>query len=173
MKKFTLLERLECTVRLISISIWMLFLQGQCLISMAKKLWGQFHIRKPEAEIAGLSQKGMNLSNMFLADARWMECGQFTSHWMGKDSSTAELLKSWLRINWSSTSWKHWYRGVNSGWRLNWVCRGSEDSSDSSACYCLHSWHHFAAHIPCWASFCFKTLSWWHQTLGRPYGCAC
>lgn len=85
------------------------FLQGQCLISIAKKLWGQFHIRKAEAEVAGLSQKGVNLSNMFLADARLMECGQFTCHQMENGSSTAELQNRWLRINSSdSNSWKHW-----------------------------------------------------------------
>lgn len=59
----------------ISISICMPFLQGQCLIFVAKKLCRQFHIRKAEAEVAGLSQKGVNLSNMFLADARLMEFG--------------------------------------------------------------------------------------------------
>lgn len=70
----------------------MLFLQSQCLISIAKKVWRQFHFRKAEAEVAGLSQKGVNLSNVFLADARLMECGQFMCHRMENDSSTAELL---------------------------------------------------------------------------------
>lgn len=69
-------------------------MQGQCLIFLAKKLWGQFHIRKAEAEVAGLSQEGVNLSNMFLAGARLRGCGQFTCHQMENDSSTAELQNS-------------------------------------------------------------------------------
>ena len=55
------------------------FPQGQCLMSMARKLCGQFHIRKAEAELAGLSQKRVNLSSAFLADARLVE-GGFSWH---------------------------------------------------------------------------------------------
>lgn len=57
-----------------NISIRMPFTHGQCLISMARKLCGQFHIRKAEAELAGLS-----LSNVFLADARLVD-GSFSWH---------------------------------------------------------------------------------------------
>lgn len=70
------------------------FLQSQHPISIAKKLWGQFHIRKAEAEAAGLSQNGVNLSNMFLTDAKLMKCVQLMCHRMENDSSTAELLNS-------------------------------------------------------------------------------
>lgn len=49
------------------------------MISMAKKLCGQCHIRKAEAELAGLSQKRVNLSNVFLANARLVE-GGFSCH---------------------------------------------------------------------------------------------
>lgn len=82
-------------------------MQGRFLLFLAKKLWGQFHIRKAEAEVAGLSQKGVNLSNMFLAGARLMGCGQFMRHQMENDSSTAELQSRWLRINSSDSNiWK-------------------------------------------------------------------
>lgn len=54
----------------------MSFTQGQCLTSTARKLCGQFRIRKAEAELAGLSQKAVNLSNAFLADAELVE-GRF------------------------------------------------------------------------------------------------
>lgn len=47
------------------------FTRGHCLTSMAR--CGQFHIRKAEAELAGLSQKGVKLSNVFLADAGLVE----------------------------------------------------------------------------------------------------
>lgn len=49
------------------------------MTSMTRKFCGQCYIRKAEAELAGLSQKGVNLTNVFLADRRLVE-GGFSWH---------------------------------------------------------------------------------------------